>query len=178
MSVNCPLDCPYLLEARKREKPAPLNQNDIPNIDIKISEQFLREHEPLFTFLGQRLTVAAFRLQGAVDLDAREALAGLMKTYRTLQSGVYYESRPANALAASIYDAIQAAVAEFRESEKRSTGMSGTRDADVLGVLAFLQRLEYDRNNGRPRGRAFLHLLASAYGGAPEPPPVSSLVLP
>ena len=33
--------------------------------------------------------------------------------------------------------------------------MSETRDADVLGLLVFLQRLEFDRNNGR-KGRAFV----------------------
>jgi hypothetical protein len=37
--------------------------------------------------------------------------------------------------------------------------MSKTRDADVLGMLVFLERVELDRNNGRPRGRAFLDLL-------------------
>ena len=37
--------------------------------------------------------------------------------------------------------------------------MTKTRDADVLGLLVFLQRFELDRNNGRRRGRAFLDAL-------------------
>ena len=41
------------------------------------------------------------------------------------------------------------------------------RDADVLGVLVFLERLELQHNNGRRRGRAFLDFLR-AY--LPEPP--------
>ena len=59
--------------------------------------------------------------------------------------------------------------------------MSRTRDADILGVLVFLQRIEFDRNNGRPRGRAFLHSLHAFYSerGRKSPAPApSSLILP
>src|SRR6185436_13590579 len=98
---------------------------------------------------------------GAVDNDVREALEALIRTYRTLASGVYYESVPANPLAASIFRGTQNAVATFREREQQELGMSRTRDADILGILVFLQRIEYDRNNGRTRGRAFLHSLLS-----------------
>ena len=58
--------------------------------------------------------------------------------------------------------------------------MSRTRDADVFGLLVFLQRVEFDRNNGRRRGRAFVDSLRAFYAGppAPEPAPSSSLILP
>ena len=69
---------------------------------------------------------------------------------------------------------------EARRQETERLGMSKTRDADVLGALVFLQRLEYDRNNGRRRGRAFLDFLRALYdsapGGAAAPP--TSLILP
>ena len=41
------------------------------------------------------------------------------------------------------------------ESER----MPVLRDADVLGVLVFLERLELQHNNGRRRGRAFADFL-------------------
>jgi hypothetical protein len=58
--------------------------------------------------------------------------------------------------------------------------MTRTRDAAVLGVLVFLQHFELDRNNGRRRGRAFLHALRWLYpsgsdGGSTG---TSSLLLP
>ena len=37
--------------------------------------------------------------------------------------------------------------------------MPKTRDADILGVLVFLDVLAVDRNNGRKCGRAFLDAL-------------------
>ena len=52
--------------------------------------------------------------------------------------------------------------------------MTKTRDADVLGLLVFLQRLELDRNNGRRRGRAFLDALREFLPAGAANPPASS----
>lgn len=179
ITVDCPLDCEYLQEARRREKPTPVEESTIPNRDIRVTETFLRENEPLLVFTGRSLAGAAFD-SGAVDFDVREALDALIRTYRTLQSGVYYESQPANLIAANVYRAVQSAFDEFRKQEQQSLGISKTRDADVLGVLVFLQRIELDRNNGRRRGRALLDELRGFYSAEPastEPAP-SSLILP
>jgi hypothetical protein len=180
VSVDCPLDCEYLQESRRRDRTVHTDPAQWPNQDIRVSEQFLSEHENLLTFVGQTIAGTALETHGTVDFDVREALDGLIRTYRTLQSGVYYESVPANPLAANIYRAVQHGTAEFREAEKQRTGLSKTRDADVLGILVFLQRLELDRNNGRPRGRAFLDGLRVFYESAAREaaPASSSLILP
>jgi hypothetical protein len=181
VTVDCPLDCEYLQEARLHEKPVPLDETQLPNRDISVSERFLQEHEPLLAFLGMAVARAALETPGAVDFDVREALDGLVRTYRTLQSGVYYESQPANPLAANIYRMVQQAIAGYRQRETSELGISRTRDADLLGLLVFLQRIEIDRNNGRRRGRAFLDMLRGLYAPAgAEPPgsPASSLILP
>ena len=66
-----------------------------------------------------------------------------------------------------------------RRQEQQQLGMTRTRDADVLGILVFLQHFELDRNNGRKRGRAFLDALRRFYSEAPtQPERGSSLVLP
>ena len=182
VSVTCPFECEYLQEARRRDRPVDIDPASVPNQDIKISEQFVVEHEGLLTFVGNVVLGAALEIPGAADGDAREALDALIRTYRTLASGVYYESVPSNPLAAGIFRSVQDAVAAFRQREQQELGMSRTRDADILGVLVFLQRVELDRNNGRPRGRAFLHSLHAFYSGragasSPAPPP-SSVILP
>jgi len=180
MTVDCPLDCEYLQEARLHEKPQPLEESQIPNRDITLSEHFLEEHEPLLAFLGRAVAEAAFASSGANDFDVREALDSLIRTYRTLQSGVYYETLPANPLAAGIYGLVQRALDEYRQRETREWGVSRTRDADVLGMLVFLQRVELDRNNGRRRGRAFLDMLRQCYSveSSPSGSSTSSLILP
>src|SRR5271157_771970 len=180
VSVDCPLDCEYLREARKYEKQVELEDGQVANLDIRVTEEFLEKHEELLMLLGSFVAAGALQTDGGVDFDVREALAGLVQTYRTLQSGVYYESIPANPLAASIYRSVQDGMAEARRQEPERLGMSKTRDADVLGGLVFLQRLEYDHNNGRKRGRAFLDFLREIYAAgasaADAPPP--SLILP
>jgi hypothetical protein len=58
----------------------------------------------------------------------------------------------------------------LRERMAEESGMQRLRDADVLGTLVFLQRLEMRHNNGRRRGRAFFDFLRSYF---PAPSPVS-----
>jgi hypothetical protein len=179
VSVDCPLDCEYLQEARKRAKAPALDAEQVPNPDIRVSENFLRENEHLLAFLARTLTQVASQTPGAVDCDVREALDALIRTYRTLQSGVYYESRPTNPLAARIFGVVQESLAEFRQEEPRRLGITKTRDADVLGLLVFLQRFELGRNNGRRRSRAFLDFLRGFYAPGPDSagPPASSMIL-
>ncbi len=180
--MDCPLDCPYLQEARKHERTEPMDPKEIPNKDIPVTEEFLGEHEFLLVGAMQSLLHAAFDTPGAVDSDVRDALDALIRTQRTLQSGVYYESRPVNALANRIFSETLTGLEAVRTSEREKFGMSRTRDGDVLVVLVFLQRLELDRSNGRPRGRAFLDslrgLLSDMEGVIPEGPRASSLIVP
>jgi hypothetical protein len=158
VTVDCPLDCPHLVEARLHEKPVPLDPASVPNQDVQVTEQFLREHEPLLVFLGARLLEASLATSGAVDSDVREALGSLIRTYRTLQSGLIYETRPTNLVAAAIHQRMQEAVEALRKelAEKNATPI---RDAEILGTLVFLERVELHQNNGRPRGRAFMDYL-------------------
>ena len=179
MSIACPLDCEYLLDARRHEKALPLDVASLPHKDIQVNERFLAENEELLISIGGALGKAALETAGAADLDVRVALDALIRTYLTLQSGVYYESRPENTLANRIYGAVQEGVTEFRRGEQERTGLPKTRDTDVLGILVFFSRLELDRNNGRPKGRAFIGLLSAFYtAAAGAADKASSLVLP
>src|SRR5262249_16059150 len=99
------------------------------------------------------MLVAALETPGAVDNDIREALAALIRTQRTLESGLYYETRPDSSVAAELCRRIQAAIAEVRRVEPE------IRDEDVLRMLAFLHRLGLGGNNGRKKGRAFIDFL-------------------
>jgi len=179
VTVACPLECEFLQEARRHEKPVELDPAQLPNRDIHVPEKFLREHEDLLAFLGQALARASFSTPGTADPDVREALEALIRTYRTLQSGVYYDTVPQGLPAASLYRHVQQGIAEFREAEQQRLGASRTRDADILGLLVFLQRLELTRANGRTRGRAFLGALQEYYSAVAEPETSSSsLILP
>jgi hypothetical protein len=178
VSVHCPFDCEFLQDARKHDKLPPVDPDKFPNQDIKVTDDFLHENEDLLVFLGRGIMRTALEAD-AVDNDVREALEALIRTYRTLQSGVYYETRPQNPLAGGVYAGMQNAVAELRRMEQEQRGVTRTRDAQVLGLLVFLQRLELDRNNGRRLGRAFLDFLRTFFAPQPgEEPAASSLIVP
>jgi hypothetical protein len=180
VSVTCPLECEFLREARRHDKPVAWDPAHLPNRDIRVPEKFLRENEHLLVFLGRTLVRASSAIPGTVDLDVREALDALIRTYRTLESGVYYDTIPQGLPAADVYRILQQEIAEFRRAEQQHFGTSHTRDADVLGLLVFLQRVELSRTNGRTRGRAFLGVLQEYYCGGTESGPSvpSSLILP
>ena len=180
VTVDCPFDCVYLQEARKHEKPVEIAPPDFPNRDIRVTDEFLERNGPLASFTSAHIVRSASQIPGLVDSDVREALEALIKTLRTQQSGLYYESRPNNPVAASLYMMLQAGISDFRRAEQERLGFAHTRDTDVLGVFCFLQRLELVNHNGRRRSRAFLDLLRTQM--PPEvqvpAPPASPLILP
>lgn len=178
--MSCPLDCQYLLEARKHDKTAIRNPDQLPNRDIHVTEEFLASHESLLAAMAEALIRTALGTQGVVDSDVRDALDALIRTYRTLETGIHYDTRPENRLAAVLYDALQSAVTDFRRQETELLGITRTRDNEVLGLLVFFQHFELDRNNGRKRSRAFLDVLREFYPDSPgeTPSPPSPLVLP
>ena len=166
ITIECPSSCEYLIEARFHEQPPAVTEDRLPNPDIRLSEKFLRDTEPLvFTVALKR----AMETGGAVDFDAREALDAEIRTYRTMQTGLIYDTRAPNPYAAAIQQKLREAVEKFRKELVQESGMHTVRDADVLGVLVFLQRLEMRYNNGRRRGRAFRDFLTGYLPEASAP---------
>jgi hypothetical protein len=161
-TINCPSDCEYLQAARQHEDRAPGLPAEWPNKDIRLTEDFIREHEYLVMWLALALS-RSMEKERAVDGDTREAIDALIRTYRTRESGLIYETRPENPYAAGIQEALQASVEELHKRIGEETGIHSLRDSDVLRTLVFLQRLEMQHNNGRRRGRAFYDFLRASF---------------
>jgi hypothetical protein len=155
-TIACPFDCEYLRQGRDHERLRELAPEEIPHREIVIQEQFLKDHEPLVLVAAAAIAEGTERLEGLIDADAREALESLVQTYKTLGSGLIYESKPRNPIAAALHELVQLRVGEFRQRIMEQAGYAGILDSHVLGVLLFLQRLELQLNNGRRRGRSFL----------------------
>jgi hypothetical protein len=113
-------------------------------------------------FLGSRLLEASLASPGVVDSDVRDALESLIRTYRTLESGLYYETRPTNLIAAGLHQRMQDAIEGLRKELAEKNAMP-LRDAEIIGTLVFLERVELHENNGRPRGRAFIDYLRAYF---------------
>jgi hypothetical protein len=172
VTVDCPLDCEHLVEARHHERPLDQNPGDIPEKDIHISSDFIDRNAPLVMFVSKAIYEGALSAPGAVDSDVLEALQALVKTYRTLESGLIYETRPPNPVAVAVQDQVKDAVEEFRQHMLETTGSQSVRDADVLGALTFLERVAWKRGNGRRRCKAFLSFLRQQFPHASNAPPI------
>lgn len=185
MTVHCPLDCEYLIEARKHEKFDEVPEDSVPHRDVPVSQEFLEQHDHLLGLLSQMVLGAALTTPSAIDADVREALDALIRTYRTRQSGLIYETRPTNPVAGQVQQRITANIEELQQELTRRNGMTTLRDAEILGVLIFLHRIALHWDNKRPRGRSFVSFLLERHGEmqqqvAEEEPaaPPSSLILP
>ena len=180
VTVTCPLECEYLRDSRQRERPVLSPFKDRPAGEMRISETFIREHEQFLTSLGAILGQAALSTPGAFDRDVWDALEALIRTYRTLESGVYYETRPDTAVAGSLFRRVQERLQEYRIEEQRRLGVTKTSDSEILQGLMFFDRLGREYDNGRPRSRAFIGLLRNLVQSPEQQDPVrdSLIVLP
>ena len=155
VSIDCPLDCSYLREARAHQKLAVWDPATMPNADIDITERFIQEHRDVALYIGLSLHLAVAETAGAVvDRDVREALHSLTSSYRSLVSGILFESPLVNPFAHGIYKAVRAFIAETRVK---------MRDSEILGALVLYQRMALSYDNGRPKGRAFIYFLGTDF---------------
>jgi hypothetical protein len=157
--LDCPLDCEYLLEARKHEKLTPVAPAAIPHPEVRLTDEFLNRNDMLVRFTMACVAMAAMETPGVTDADMREAIDSMIQTLKTADSGLIYETKPVNPYAATVHEKIKEQVDKLRSQIAEQSGGAALRDKDMLGVLVFLSRVGASLNNGRRKGRAFLSML-------------------
>ena len=162
-TLDCPLDCEYLREARSFEKPRGTESPEAPFAEVKLTDSLMERNDTLVEFAAALLMECALSTPAIIDADVRECLEALARTYKSLESGILYESVPNNILAAGLYHRIHGGIRQLRETVARQSGVTTIRDADVLAVFVFLARMAADHDNGRRRGRAFIDFLRSYF---------------
>jgi hypothetical protein len=166
VTLDCPSDCPYLLQAREHEKPRSPDQIDPETLflQIEVSDQFLYEKEHLLMGLTFALAKAARADRSLHDQDLIAALSVLSRGYeRLVNSGLHYEQPMASESQRKATAEVENMVKEYREAEQKHTGCSTLRDSDVLKALVFLVRLAHGRTSGRPKSRAFVEFLFAQF---------------
>jgi hypothetical protein len=166
VTLDCPGDCPYLLQARQHERPRELDavekQAIFPQVDVP--QEFIYQREPLIVGLSFGIVKSARAERSINDREAIAALTSLAKTYETrVNSGLLYEERIASLGQQSIVKELQELIAEYHKLEEKHLGYQTLRDSDVLKALVFLLRLAMMRTPGRPKSRAFLDFLAAQF---------------
>jgi hypothetical protein len=166
-TIDCPLECEYLQLAHAHEN-TEVPENVLPDLGVVVEEDFIRQYEWVLILLGSAIVDGYKEFPAATDFDAREALDALVKTWKTLESGLVYETKPANPYAAAIGDSVKARVEDIQARLSENGEPGYLPDSAVLKLLVFLRRLEYLDNNGRKRSRSFLDMLNRSYVIPPE----------
>jgi hypothetical protein len=169
VTLDCPIDCVYLQQAREHEKPRPIEKLDQGALfpQIEIGKQFLYEQEHLVLGLSYALAKSAQSDRDIRDSDLISVLSTLAKNYETLAgSGLHYEAPVTNLAHQAVASEVQKMIKEYREAEHKHLGYSRLHDSDILRALVFLLRMAYTRTSGRPKSRAFVDFLFQQF---PEP---------
>ncbi len=166
VTLDCPSDCPYLLQAREHEKPRSADQIDPAGLflQIEVSDQFMYEKEHLLMGLTYALAKAALADRSLHDQDLIASLSVLSQSYeRRVNSGLHYEPPLTSDSQRRSAIEIENMVKEYREAEQKHTGFSSLRDSEVLKALVFLLRLAHGHTSGRPKSRAFVEFLFAQF---------------
>jgi len=147
---------PY--DAGRRE----IDWKSLPFSDVEISHAFAQSHAPLIMALLDRVGRFAREHRQVVDTDALASLKALAESYRTLSSGLYYEKLPDYLYQRELYQELKATLEEFQRTETQRQGLISTRNSDIRDALIYLTKLAAIRDNGRPKGRAFLDMVREA----------------
>ena len=178
MSIDCPSDCPYLVASREYdEERRQIDWKKIPFSDVEIPAEFVESHTPLMVRLISCIAEYAQDHRQVVDTDVTAALQALAGTYRTLSSGLYYEKPPDYLYQRELYHALKAEVEKFKQAETQRLGLATTRDSEIRDALIYLTQSAASRENGRPKGRAFLDLIRAQLAREASAKPASNIVL-
>lgn len=134
----------------------------------RFDKSFTYRHTPVlnsvFLAICEERAVAPWLL----DTDVIEVFKDLVKTMKTLSSGIYYESLPESVIQVSLFHRLKHLIDGFLQPQPQGLEQS-LKVSDVIDVLTFLTYVATVNSNSRPRSRQYLDLLNSmAEQTAPE----------
>jgi hypothetical protein len=127
---------------------------------LQFSEQFVKRHALVIDSLSRAVVEERASSPAMVDADVRAGLDALQATVRTLESGLYYDTRPAGGLAAaSLYRRMKALLDDWMRPQ--SSDLGALKVSEAAAVLEFLVRTHELHGSERPRSRRYLDWLSA-----------------
>ena len=178
VEIDCPSDCVYLHVGREYESEKLARSGEMPPRTERLWEQeFINRHYGIFLSLWGVMLDARALFPEMVDSDVQVTLDSLIRTYETMDKGIYYESTPASAVQKNLYRALKA----FFESSNQEFDISSGRlkTSTILDCLRFQRELALAIALPRPRSRAFLDHLQDIHARSlPEVREEPRIILP
>ncbi len=172
VTIDCPSDCAYLIAARKwdAEHRKPVPPGEIPFYDVRFSPDVIHERRPVVSGLGYTILKVAAENRLLDDSDVIAALTALAETFRTLDSGLYYEKPPEGPVRVALYTQLAEFLKQFNAAEAERAGWATLKNTEAFYVLVFLARAARAHSSGRPKSRAFLDFIRAQYPSAAAAP--------
>ena len=169
VSIDCPIDCTYLLSAHRYEDEHRRSiPTETPLLDEKIPQQIVHTQQPLMTAIAFSIAKFCTVHPTATDPDVLAAIQALAETHRTLSTGIIYEKAPEATLPRELYAALGAFLGEMKKQQTGRPNSAAIRDMDIFYLLVFLYRMGLLRTNQRPRSRRFIEFLRGQFPKTPE----------
>ena len=169
VTIDCAPDCAHLLSAHRYEDEHPRSlPPETPLLDVNLPSDIVHTQQQLMSALAFTLAKFCASQRDATDSDVLTAIEALAETFKTLQTGIYYEKPPDARLPRELYAALTSFITEVKQQQDDRTGFSALKDADIFHLLVFLYRMGLLRTNGRPRSRRYIEFLRSQFPEAKE----------
>jgi len=164
ITIDCPVDCSHLIAAHRYEAEhrKPLPGDEFPYRDVHFAPEFVYVRWPVVTAIATAILGFQAKNKELTDASVLSALEALAETFRTLDTGIYYEHPPDAPVARALYGHIALSLQELR-NQQTERGGSSQKDVELFQLLVFLFRVGKQGSNGRSRTRAFLGFLRTRF---------------
>jgi hypothetical protein len=140
-------------------------------------QSFIYRHTPILNTVCLAIYEERAVSPWLVDTDVIEVFRDLVKTMKTLSSGIYYESLPEGTVQASLFRRLKQLFDGFMQPQPARLEQS-LQVADAIDVLNFLTYVATVNSNSRPRSRQYLDLLNSMAEQTAPALPAGNLIVP
>ena|SRR5882724_135872 len=178
VEIDCPSDCTYLHEGREYESARIARTGQLPARTPRLwDERFANRHYGVFLALWRVILSERDRFHELVDADVQATLDSLIRTYETLDRGIYYESLPPSAVQRSLYLAVKSLLDE--PNKELDVSRDRLKTETILDCLRFQKELAAWVALPRPKSRVFLdHLEDLVSKSAPSQIEQPRIILP
>lgn len=167
VEIDCPADCVYLHSGREYERSRRARLGEGGQLTERLwSRAFQARNMELLMGLWTTIDQSRSELPSLVDADVREVLERLARTFRTLESGLYYDHVPDTLTQKALYGSLKSLLEKLQKPEDLSA--SGPKTADVLDCLQLNLEMANRSDPSRPRSRDFLDWIADLLSEATE----------
>src|SRR5258708_35815743 len=140
----------YMIAARRYEDEHKRAVHaDTPFIEERLPQDILHSQQQLMSLLAFQIARFASGEPSAADPDVLAAVAALAGTYKTLQSGLWYEKMPEIPVQRDLYLALTKFLDEIKKEAIEKGNSGAVKDSSVFHVAVFLYRMGSLRSNGR-----------------------------